>query len=268
VEYAAVDVISYPGGTLIGQVAGFSGPWGLCSDKNGNVYVADFYGEKGYEIQAGTTNVINSWSTGGNTIGCSVSDSGDIAFTNFSPGGAVVFARGGPTGTTYPGPGRDWPAGYDKKGRLFVECNDGSPCSTPHLAELSGGKWTLLNLDTTITFPGAVQLMGAVLGVSDQEPNGMFGAAIYNTKVDGDNAHDVRTVNYNGSSDCSSPALGASWGSISKKPDGLQSVKGAIRDIAASAGCGIGIWDAAKGGDPLTALQPPNTAPGPVTFTK
>jgi len=121
VGYGSVDMIAYPSGTLIGQVAGFSFPYGLCSDKSGNVYVTDFSLEEGFEIQAGSTTVINSWPTGGEAIGCSVSNSGDVAFTNFYPGGVVVFPGGGPTGTTYLGPAYDWPASYDKKGHLFVE---------------------------------------------------------------------------------------------------------------------------------------------------
>jgi len=269
-ELATVDLISYPGGTLIGQVAGFSFPYGLCSDKSGNVYVADFALEKGFEIQTGTTTVINSWPTGGEAIGCSVSNSGDLAFTNFYPGGVVVFPGGGPTGTTYPGPGYDWPAGYDKKGHLFVECNYASPCSSPHLAELNGSTWNFLNFDQVITFPGAAQLMGAVLGVADQDAGSQSETGIYYTQVNGSNAHDVKTVVFTGGASCGYTDFFSSWGSLSKKPNGLQSVKGVVKDIAAPlGGCGIGVWNAKKGGAPIASFDPLSSAiyEG-ATFTK
>jgi hypothetical protein len=272
VTEGTVDLIGYPGGTLIGQVAGFAYPYGLCSDKSGNVYVADFSREEGFEIAAGTTSVINSWATGGEAIGCSVSNSGDVAFTNFYPGGVVVFPGGGPTGTTYFGPGYDFPAAYDKKGNLFAECDYESPCSTPRLAELSGGTWHVLDFDQTITFPGAVQLMGTVLGVADQEPDGAFNMAIYGTKVNGSNAHDVKTVIFTGAGSCSAD-FASSWASLSKKPDGVQSVKGAVKDIAAEdSDCypgGVDVWNAKKGGAPITSFDPVSDASyAGATFTK
>lgn len=256
-DYATVDLIAYPSGKLTGQIAGFSFPYGLCSDTQGNVYVADFSNETGYEIEAGTTSVINSWATGGETDGCSVSNGGDVAFTNFYPGGVIVFPGGGPSGTSYPGPGYDWPAGYDKDGHLFVECDYAAPCSSPHLAELSGSTWNLLNFDTTISFPGAVQAMGALLGVADQDANGNTGTGIYYTQVSGSDAHDVKTVLFKGSGSCPYTDWPASWGSISKKPNGVQSVK--VKHIAATdSNCasGIGVWNAKTGGDPIKNFDP------------
>lgn len=272
VGYASVDVIAYPSGTLTGQVAGFSYPNGLCSDKSGNVYVADFSNERGYEIQAGSTTVINSWPTGGEAIGCSVSDRGDVAFTNFYPGGVKIVA-GPDAGASYSGPGYDWPAGYDKHGNLFVECSYAAPCSSPHLAELVNGSWQLLNFDTTIAFPGAVQLMGTVLGVADQAPGGEPEMGIYYTEVNGSNAHVVKTVLFAGPGSCSAN-FASSWASLSKKPNGVQSAKGAIKDIAAeNNSCypnGIDVWNAKKGGAPIASFEPMSgdASYAGTTFTK
>src|ERR1700729_644904 len=36
-----VDVFTYPGGTLVGTLTGFEYPLGLCSDSNGNVWIAN-----------------------------------------------------------------------------------------------------------------------------------------------------------------------------------------------------------------------------------
>ncbi|MBV9333873.1 MAG: hypothetical protein JO146_07680, partial [Candidatus Eremiobacteraeota bacterium] len=165
------------------------------------------------------------------------------------------------------GPGYDWPAGYDKNGNLFVECSYASPCSNPSLAELSGGTWHLLNLDTPINFPGAVQLMGATLGVADQA-GGPDGMTLDYTKVSGSSAHDVKKVSF-GTASCYA-GWASSWGSLSKNPDGLQKKK--IDKIATpNSNCGddVSIWDAQNGGAPITSLNPPGVfSPAGVTFTK
>ena len=226
-EYASVDVIAYPSGTLIGQVSGFSYPYGDCSDKSGNVYVADFNDEEGFEIQAGTTKVINSWPTGGETIGCSVSDGGDVSFSNFYPGGVIVFPGGGHTGIGYAGPGYDWPAGYDPHGNLFVMCNYVAPCSSPHLAELPAGSssWVLLNLNEAIYFPSGVQWMDKYLGIGASD-------GIELVAISGSNATVVKTITLHGGSCGSSSDLGRSWADILKQPNGVVNKK--IKDIAVS----------------------------------
>src|SRR5579863_7521909 len=145
-SYLTVDVYDYPSGTLVGQATGFGDPFGLCSDKHGNVYVADYTSGKAYEIQAGTTTVINSWTVGGDPIGCDVSAKGDLAVSDFygssgpsGSGSVTIFKGGGATGTNYAGPAYDWAPGYDKKGNLFVECAYLSPCTSPSLYELPAG---------------------------------------------------------------------------------------------------------------------------------
>lgn len=228
-EYASVDMIAYPSGTLIGQVAGFSLPYSDCSDKNGNVYVTDLFLDEGFEIAAGTTSIINSWPTGGEAIGCSVSNGGDVSFTNFSPGGVMVFPGGGQSGTNYPGPGFDWPAGYDPHGNLYVECSDESPCSSPQLYELpaGGSSWTHVNLDTTISFPGPVQNMGKYLGVADQKVRTTAG--IYLVEVSGSDATVAKTIVLTGQR-CSYVDFSTSWASINKKPNGVTTKD--VKDVA------------------------------------
>ncbi|HMF28826.1 MAG TPA: hypothetical protein VKE42_08645, partial [Candidatus Cybelea sp.] len=127
-EYGSVDEVAYPSGTLVGQVTGFSYPYGDCSDSSGNVYVSDFSNEALYEISGGS--VVNSWSSGGEAIGCAVSNQGDVSVTNFYPGGVKIVA-GPHAGSSYSGPGYDWPAGFDSNNNLYVECNYISPCSSP-----------------------------------------------------------------------------------------------------------------------------------------
>lgn len=264
-EYAAVDVIAYPSGTLIGQVAGFSYPDGDCSDKAGNVYVADMSNEAGYEIQAGTTKIINSWPTGGETIGCSVSNGGDVAFTNFYPAGVWVFPGGGASGTLYAGPGvTDSIAGYDRRGNLFLVCSNGGLCSASHLAELpaGGSSWILLNFNGTL-FGGAVQNMDKYLGIGSS-------ASIELVKVSGSNAYPVKTITLN-STGCSSYMDDASsWGSISKQPNGVvtKKIKGLLAPNLFCFPSPINVYKA-KGGDPIGEITAVHYQyDDGVTFTK
>jgi hypothetical protein len=225
VEYGSVDAVAYPSGTLIGQVAGFEYPYGDCSDKNGNVYVADFDLESGYEIQAGTTKIINSWATGSETIGCSVSNTGDVAFSNFYPGDVIVFPGGGPSGHIYPSPGYLSPAGYDPSGNLFAVCSEGSLCSSTHLAELPNGSssWILLNLSPAPSFASGVQWMGKYLGIGAVSDIDLVA-------ISGSNAKVVKTIALQGGSCFSNPSLVANWGNVLKQPNGVVTKK--VKDLA------------------------------------
>jgi len=113
--------------------------------------------------------------------------------------------------------------------------------------------------------------MGAVLGVGDQGANVGPDAGIYYTQVNGSNAHDVKTVIFTGPASC--PYAGFSiWASLSKRPNGLQSAKGIVKDVAApNADCSaaIDVWKAKKGGAPiaLISLGPSQDDLG-ATFTK
>jgi len=267
IDYASVDVIAYPSATLIGQVAGFSYPYGDCSDKNGNVYVADFSFGEGFEIQAGTTKIINSWSTG-ETLGCSVSDGGDVAFTAYYPSGVWIFPNGGASGTFYAEPVGI--AGYDPHGNLFAVCSNSGQCSSPRLAELpaGGNNWKFLNLNETLYFPGAVQNMGKYLGIAAS--NGRDGAGIALVAVSGSNATVKKTIVLNGEGCSSYMDDPSSWGSVSKQSNGVIATK-IKRLIAPNLWCfpsPINIYKV-KGGDPIGSITvEPSQYDYGVTFTK
>jgi hypothetical protein len=223
------------------------------------VYVSDFDLEEGFEIKAGTAKVINSWKTGGESIGCSVSNGGDVSFTNFYPGGVVVFPGGGPTGHDYSGPGYDWPAGYDNKGNLFVICNYLAPCSNPQLWELpaGGNQWTPLTFNGELAFPTGVQWDGKYLafgggGCSDA-------ACIDQVTVSGSTATVVNTVQLNSGSYCSPYVdFSSGWAQDAGNPNGL--VKSHTTAIAApNLWCSpspILVWSYPAGGNPKRAIGP------------
>ncbi|HLX25580.1 MAG TPA: hypothetical protein VKR05_01200 [Candidatus Cybelea sp.] len=223
-EYGSVDQIAYPSGTLVGQTSGFEYPYGDCSDKSGNIYVADFDLETLYELNS-SGSVINSFPTGGEAFGCSVAPNGDVAVTNFDPGDVVIVA-GPDAGQNWGGEALDWPGGFDLQGNFYVECADESPCSTPTLYEWphGGSSWEHLNFSHSIGFPGGIQEDGKLLGVMDQN-GGDFQNGIYLTKVSGSTATEEQAYIFSGN--CSGSYIDdpSSWGSLDKKPDGVSKKK-------------------------------------------
>jgi hypothetical protein len=274
VEYGALEAYDYKTGAEIGEVTGFSYPYGLCSDASGNVYFADFSLEEGFEIQARTFEIIKTWPTGGEAIGCSVSRNGDVAFTNFYPGGVVVFPGGGSSGTFYPGPGYDWPATYDPNGNLFVTCNYAAPCSSPRIAELpaGGSQWMFLNFSTGITFPGAVQWDGKYLAFADQSCSGTNNSCVDQVTVSGSSATLVNQVQLTaGGSSCSGYVdIGGSWGFNAKDPNGLlKREANALASPNLWCSGSVDIWPYPAGGAPERVLPlMPNSYAYGATITK
>ena len=259
-----VRLFDYQTGKQLGYAGGLYLPYGACSDKHGNAYVADFDAGITYEFKHGTTTVTDQWNSNGEPIGCSVNPhNGDLAITNFydfgSPSGTgsvVVYPGGSQSGTAHYGPGLDWPAGYDAHGNLFVQANYAGQCASgPCLAELpAGGRaWSLLDISgATINLPAAVEWDGKYLGVADQEAGGSSQSVIYQTSVRGNTAVVVNTVSL--STGCSGDYFDAiQWAYAAPKPNDLP-VKYAT-GIAAGAslcdGSQVGKWPYPKGGDPV-----------------
>jgi hypothetical protein len=269
IEYGTVDVYDYSTGSMVGQVAGFEYPYGECSDKKGDVFVTDFDTGTTSEIAAGTTTVTQTFTTGGYEIGCSVSKKGDLAVTMFygdpnqssGYGGVTVFKKANPSnGTDYPGPAYDWPAGYDKKGNLIVECNYASPCSSASVYYLkkAKGSWKPLTLKgATIGFSSSVENMGKVIGVGDQEPGGAYAFGIYSSKLSGTTLNVTNTtVNTGGS--CSSYTDVVQWANLTSKPNGLQYKQTPSATIGANIDCfpsPIDTWAFPAGGPPSSEIM-------------
>jgi hypothetical protein len=223
-EYASEDRVAYPSGTLVGQTGGFSYPYGNCSDKSGNVYVADFSLDELIELNSAGS-VVNSYPTGGEAFGCSVAPNGDVAVNNFDPGDVVIVA-GPDAGANWGGEALDWPVGFDEAGNAYIECADESPCSSPSLYEWpkGGSAWMKLNFNHSIGFPGGIQNDGKLLEVMDQD-GASFQNGVYLTKVSGSTATEVKDYTFTGS--CSGSYIDdpSSWGQLDAKPDGVSKKK-------------------------------------------
>jgi hypothetical protein len=135
-----VDVYTYPGLKVAGQLTGFGFPEGECTDKAGDVYIADAGGAV-YEYPHGSINRINTITSDMyQPAGCAINPKNDdLAIANGNVQ-VIVFASGGAGyATAY----RDFnfsqtnALSYDNHGNLFVDGYDQS--KQFHYAELPKG---------------------------------------------------------------------------------------------------------------------------------
>jgi DNA-binding beta-propeller fold protein YncE len=178
----AVDVYSYPQGQLVGTLTGFSDPYGLCSDKAGDVFVVNDGASTIVEYEHGGTNAIATLSDANEyPEGCSVDPTnGNLAVTNFSSstgnGSVAIYtdAKGSPQLYSDTAIVNERFCGYDARGNLFVDgatANDGF-----QLAELKKGKTVFknINLAETIEWPGGVQWDGKYVAVGDTDTGKIY----------------------------------------------------------------------------------------------
>jgi hypothetical protein len=178
-----VDVFTYPGGKVVGQLTGFNEPAGLCSDTAGNVWVPNYGSNTIVEYRHGGKTIVATLRVGNQKPdGCAVDPrTGDLAVANYQasnggPGNLAVFkhARGRAkyytTSSTFYGAF----CGYDNRGNLFVDALS-KPSTGFLFAELAKGSGTLTSITLsggTIYYPGAVQWDGRYVAVGDQSFGG------------------------------------------------------------------------------------------------
>ena len=177
-DYMALTVSVFSwSGKLLGTLTGFGQPVGLCSDTDGNVFVADSALSDVVEYAHGGSLPIKTLIDSGQVpVGCAVdSKSGNLAVTNLKtagggPGSVSIYAKAKGKAKIYSdielASTRD--CGYDDKGNLFV---DGFKSITGPFAfaELRGGRTTFTNISVnrTIEEPVAVQWDGKYITVED-----------------------------------------------------------------------------------------------------
>jgi hypothetical protein len=152
--------------TQAGKITGFVNPEGECSDRNGNIYIADEGAENVYKYsrQGSLISVYND-SAYGLPWSCAVDPStGNVAVTNvFSPGGGMgnvaIFSSPSSTPTILQNPGQFVYtfAGYDPSGNLWVDGLD-STLSNFILSYCGASSCSTIPISNgTIYGPGAVQ---------------------------------------------------------------------------------------------------------------
>jgi hypothetical protein len=205
-----VNVYSYPAGKLKGQLTGFDGVQGLCSDKAGDVWIANSNQEAMLEYKhGGTTPIATLNDPGYLPVDCSVDPTtGNLAVANsegypsHGPGDLAIYtgAKGSPQlygdsslyFTLY--------VGYDNAGDAFVDAQ--APGSGAFaFAELPKGGSTLGTVTTTgISGLGAgVAWDGKYITVGIGRPS----STIYQLQVSGSAATIAGTTTISGN-----PGLG------------------------------------------------------------
>jgi hypothetical protein len=162
-EYAqgVVGAFTYPGGRLV-QTLNVSGPWGLCSDSNGDVFIPALGSNEVLEYRHGGKAPVATLQTSGEAEACSVDPTtGNLAVLWFDTSGEAVSifpnASGSPTSYWAPRGSVFWYCGYDDSGNLFI---DGQSQSQPGaMWELPTGSTGFLTVDFTNThFEGGTQV--------------------------------------------------------------------------------------------------------------
>jgi SMP-30/gluconolaconase/LRE-like protein len=170
-------------GKLVKTIQLSYSPSGLCTDANGNVYVADTAGAKIVEYAPDGSRLGVLKEPGQRPLSCSVDPkTSDLAVTNGKTssrgnGSVAIYAgaEGEPTLYSNPSLTTAFYCGYDEKGNLFVDGfkGPGFPGST-WLGELLAGEHSLtqIRLNRRIKEPGTVQW---------ENPYVTIGASIFDT---------------------------------------------------------------------------------------
>ncbi len=201
-EYNSNDVYvySYPKGKLVGTLTDAEYPWGLCSDKKGNVFIPGQNQSEIFEYaHGGTTPIATLNDPYGYPLGCSVDpSSGNLAVTNYPnnyySGNVAVYPNGSGTPQSYetaPTINASYFCGYDDKGNLFV---DGySPYSKFAFGELPNGSstFTPISLPSSMDGPGGVQWDGKHVAVGSLYGSSGSTGVIYQFKFKGTQPKEV-----------------------------------------------------------------------------
>jgi hypothetical protein len=271
----SVEVYDYPSGKEVGAATGFEYPYGECSDKKGDVFVADFELGTLSELKYGSTTATTFASGLTYPIGCSVDKQGDIAVSQFEggaegTGSVMIYAKGSKTGTPVDGPSLTWPPSYDAKGNLYVE-GEGGSCGgsyakcVAYLAKGGSSFSTVTLSGATIDFPGSVERDSKNMLFGDQEYQGNYTTGIYTAKCKGASCKVSGTTELTDNCFSGSEPYNdtVQWAEYSKKPN-LQS-QGKVKQVAGgNLDCSgrFNMWNFPAGGNPTGQISGPSEPEG------
>jgi len=191
-----VSVVKLPQGKLIGELDGFDGPFGECTDLAGDVFVADSQAGQIWEYAHGANSPKDILiDTHYYPLGCSVDPvTGNLAVTNeidtsAGPGNVAIFekARGKPKYYFDAAITQFGFCTYDDAGNLYA---GGSASGAQHLfAELPkhGKRLTALTLNATVSGLSPMRWDGEDLAILDGDP----GSLIYRFSITGSTGTEV-----------------------------------------------------------------------------
>jgi hypothetical protein len=190
-----LDIFSLPTLALKATITGLSGPQGMCSDNDGNVWAANTNTQQLLEFSRSGLLLNTIDDSYGYPVGCAVNlKNGDIAVFNIfnvsGAGGIYVYACPSctPTEVTIPGGYFNYFGGYDPRGNLYVDGKDSSGSFT--VGEVPAGSssgFVISVAGGTLYFPGFVQWYkpGNYLAVADQLCNDSNASCIYWIAISG-----------------------------------------------------------------------------------
>lgn len=260
--YNDVNVYEYPTGTLVGQLTGFSDPYGGCVDASGDVYVTNIGNGTAVEYAHGGTSVLNTYSTGGEPIGCSVDKHGDVAITSLNPGDATVYAGGNPSaGTVYSDTDCSsmWPMGYDNKGNLI---GVGEHNGVAFCALLAGktSETTLTASGFSIITPAGTMWDGKYIAIADQSVGDSHETGVVEASLKGTTltSHGEVTL---GSKCAAEDDVGPFILGSENTPvnDRRGKVEIGTSPLCSGSTNGISFWKYPKGGDPYGSFTSTDT---------
>lgn len=191
---STVLVYKYPTVKHVGKLTIPYPPWGLCSDKNGNVFVVtrgDSTLSYVYKYTHGGSKPIATLSDPGEAIGCAVDPmTGNLAVTNFvSPGSpyhgdVAIFPNASGSPTTYSDPNVTYYflCAYDNEGNLFATAT-----GVRFIDELPAGSSSFLEilLNKPVHNPASIQRHGNDLIVTDATGADTGPLPVYTIQVSG-----------------------------------------------------------------------------------
>jgi hypothetical protein len=192
-----VYVVTYPGAQLVGTLTGFTEPAGLCSDRQGNVFITDDGAQGIVEYAHGGSSPIATLSDPGyDPVDCSFDPTtGNLAVVNFQAAGGgagnvAIYAKEQGKPTLYSNPEMyDYLAGgFDNGGNLFVDATSGQSS----FAELPRGSTNFENFSLPFTAVGGIQWDAKYIAIGSS-PGGVT-STVYRVTVSGSKVVVVRSV--------------------------------------------------------------------------
>jgi hypothetical protein len=262
-----VDIFTMPDLTLKGTLTGYSFPEGMCTNRSGNIWVAD-EGNSRMRLISRIGNVLDTLNTPGEfPVGCAFNSSnGDLAVinietTSYTEGNITVYPHGSHHGTAYTNPNifAYFYAGYDPNGNLFFDGRNASDVA--YVAELpagSAGTQTIALSGGTLHYPGMVQWYnaGSYLALGDQQCNSTNESCVYWVSIAGSSGTITGTTNLNNS--LGTPVCDLNQGVIAA--NGERYLAGPDYESCGATPSSVYRWAYDAGGDPTNFYS--NTTSG------
>jgi hypothetical protein len=195
-----VYVYAYPTGKLVGTLTGFQAPEGLCTDKNGDVFVADVYAQDIVEYAHGGDAPTATLDDSGNyPNGCAVDQrTGNLAVAGglLSNANVAIYPGASGTPTVYADPydtSLFW-CTYDSASNLFINPWDQFYGGTIVELPAGGGNLKRISVNQKLNPGGAIQWDGAhvVLGNPLEQSHGP--STLYQLAISGSSATVIKTI--------------------------------------------------------------------------